>query len=126
MVHVRHADALRLLGDGVLRLLLRADEEDGASALGDVAHEGVRLLDQVERLLEIDDVDAAPLREDVAAHLGVPAPRLVAEMHSGLQELAHADDGQADPPRLNFATAGGIGWNRVAPAPPPERIRRVG
>jgi hypothetical protein len=50
----------------------------------------------------------------------------VAEMHSGLQELAHADDGQADPPRLNFATAGGIGWNRVAPAPPPERIRRVG
>jgi hypothetical protein len=21
---------------------------------------------------------------------------------------------------LNFATAGGIGWNRVSPAPPPE------
>ena len=90
VVHVRHADALRLLGDGVLRLLLRADEEDGASALGDVAHEGVRLLDQVERLLQVDDVDAASLREDVAAHLGVPAARLVAEMDSGLQELAHA------------------------------------
>ncbi len=95
MVHVRHADALRLLGDRVLGLLLRADEEDGASALGDVAHERVRLLDQVERLLQVDDVDAAALGEDVAAHLGVPAPCLVAEMHSGLQELAHGDDGQS-------------------------------
>ena len=32
-------------------------------------------------------MDPAALAEDEAAHLGVPAARLVAEMHSGLQQL---------------------------------------
>ena len=93
MVHVRHADALRFVGDGVLALLLRADEQDRAFPLGDVPRERGRLLGQLERLLEIDDVDAAPLREDEAAHLWVPAARLVAEVNSGLQQLSHGDDG---------------------------------
>jgi hypothetical protein len=44
-VHERHADAARLLGDGVLALLLRADEEDGAAAARDVAGELVGLLE---------------------------------------------------------------------------------
>ena len=47
VVDVRHADARRLLRDGVLRLLLRADEEDRAAALGDVARELVGLLEQL-------------------------------------------------------------------------------
>ena len=47
VVHVRHAGALRLLLDGVLRLLLRADEEDRAAPLGEVAREVVRLLEQL-------------------------------------------------------------------------------
>jgi hypothetical protein len=46
VVHVRHADALGLLLDGVLRLLLRADEQHGAVALGDVADEVVSLLER--------------------------------------------------------------------------------
>ena len=91
VVDVRHADALGLLLDGVLGLLLRADEEDGAAALGEVAHEALRLLEALERLLQVDDVDAAALAEDEAAHLRVPAARLVAEVDSGLQELSHAD-----------------------------------
>ena len=90
VVHVRHADALGLLGDGVLALLLRADEEDGAAAVGDVLDEIVCLLDECKRLLEVDDVDPAALGEDEALHLRVPAARLVAEMDSGLQELSHA------------------------------------
>ena len=61
VVDVRHADALRLLLDGVLRLLLRADEEDRAAALGEVAREGVRLFEQLQGLLQVDDVDAAAL-----------------------------------------------------------------
>ena len=68
------------------------DEEDGAAAGGHVPREVVGLLEQLERLLEVDDVDAAALREDEAAHLGIPAARLVAEVDSGLQELAHRDD----------------------------------
>ena len=91
MVDVRHVDALRLALDGVLRLLLRADEEDGAAALGDVAEKLLRLVEPLRRLREVDDVDAAALREDEAAHLGVPAPRLVAEVDSGLQQVAHGD-----------------------------------
>ncbi len=38
-------------------------------------------------LEQVDDVDAAALAEDEAAHLGVPAARLVAEVHTGLQQL---------------------------------------
>ena len=55
----------------------------------------VRLPEQLERLLEVDDVDAAALREDEAAHLGIPAARLVAEVHSGFQQVFHRDPGQA-------------------------------
>src|SRR6185503_12929016 len=72
--------------------LLRADEEDRAAALGDVAGELVRLFEQRLRLLEVDDVDAAALVEDEPLHLRVPAARLVAEMHPGLQQLLHGDD----------------------------------
>ena len=49
---------VRVVLDRVLRLLLRADEEDRAAALRDVAGEVVRLLEQLERLLQVDDVDA--------------------------------------------------------------------
>ena len=78
-----------LLGDRVLGLLLGADEEDRAAALGDVPRELVRLLEQLLRLREVDDVDPAALAEDVAAHLGIPATRLVAEVDTGLQQLSH-------------------------------------
>src|SRR5207342_326757 len=87
MVDVRHPDALRVVLHGVLSLLLRADEEHRAVAGRDVLREFVGLLEQLLRLLEVDDVDAAPLREDEAAHLGVPAPRLMAEVDPGLEEL---------------------------------------
>ena len=107
VVHVRHADALRLLLDGVLRLLLRADEEHGAAPLGDVAHELVRLLEQLERLLQVDDVDAAALGEDVAAHLRVPAPGLVAEVDAGLQQLPHGDHCHGCSPFWLFAGSSG-------------------
>src|SRR5947208_118480 len=84
---------------------------------------GVRLLEQLERLLQVDDVDAAPLREDEAAHFGIPASRLVAEVDPGLQELAHRDDGHRD--EVPFL----VGWLllpaglagtglRLGPAPP--------
>ena len=85
-------DTRRVLGDGVLRLLLRADEEHRAAALGEVPREVVRFLEQLLGLGEIDDVDATALAEDEAAHLGVPAARLVAEVDAGLQELPHRYD----------------------------------
>src|SRR5918999_2230673 len=100
MVHIRHAGPLGLLGDRVLALLLRPDEQDASTALRDVPDECVGFLKELERLLQVDDVDAAALREDEAAHLGVPAASLVAEVHAGLEQLAHGDAGHGDPPGL--------------------------
>ena len=51
-----------------------------------------RLVEALARLRQVDDVDAGPLVEDEAAHLGVPATRLVAEVDAGLQQLSHRDD----------------------------------
>src|SRR5207248_1845459 len=55
-----------------------------------VVGEALRLLEERLRLEQVDDVDAVALAEDEAAHLRVPATRLVAEVHAGLQQLADA------------------------------------
>ena len=88
----------RLVANGVLRLLLRADEE----------HRAVRARRSPCAKLyassssscvcgEVDDVDAAALGEDEALHLRVPAARLVAEVDAGLQQFLHGDDGHGSP-----------------------------
>jgi hypothetical protein len=59
---------------------LGADEEHAVAAEDDVAHELLRDLELPQGLLEIDDVDPVALREDEAAHLGIPTARLVSEM----------------------------------------------
>jgi hypothetical protein len=55
--------------------------------MGQRAGELLRLLEQRGGLEQIDDVDAAALAEDEAAHLRVPAARLVAEVDTGFQQL---------------------------------------
>ena len=62
---------------------LGADEEHALAAQDDVAHELLRDLELPEGLLEIDDVDPVALREDEAAHLGIPTARLVSEVDAG-------------------------------------------
>src|SRR5205823_11261991 len=84
---VRHVRPLRRLLDGVARLLLRPDKHDGAAARCHARGELLRLRQQLLGLLQIDDVDPAALAEYEAAHLRVPAARLVAEVHAGLQQL---------------------------------------
>ena len=90
VVDVRHVGRLGDLLDRVARLLLGADEQDRAAAVGERAGELLRLREQRLRLEQIDDVDAAALAIDEAAHLGVPAARLVAEVNAGLQQLRDA------------------------------------
>jgi hypothetical protein len=55
--------------------------------VGELGGELLGLAQQQLRLEQVDDVDAAALAVDEAAHLGVPAARLVAEVHPGLQQL---------------------------------------
>src|SRR5215216_7925479 len=64
----------------ILGLLLGAHKENFASAGCCVDHKVMRRREQGNSLLEIDDVYAIPLGENVRLHLRVPALRLMAEM----------------------------------------------
>ena len=61
-----------------------------AALRGDLGDEVARLLEQLLGLQQVDDVDPVPLAVDEAAHARVPAPRLVAEVNSSLQQLLDA------------------------------------
>ena len=95
LVHVIHAAALRLFGDHVLRLPLGADKQHRLAFGGQRAQELFRLAEQLDRLAKVDDIDAVALAEDELLHLGIPALRLVAEVHTGLQQFLHRNSGQA-------------------------------
>src|SRR6185295_13169602 len=82
------------LGHDVLRLALGADEEDRLSVCGKIGDELFGVPELLHRLVEIDDVNAVSLPEDVFLHLRIPALRLVAEMHAGLQQILHCNPGQ--------------------------------
>src|SRR5262249_56230205 len=60
-------------------------------------HVAVRLAELLEGLLQVDDVDPVALAEDVLLHLRVPPLGLMAEVHSGLQQLLHRQRGHACP-----------------------------
>jgi hypothetical protein len=95
LVDVKHAAALRLFGNGVLRLTLGADEQHGAALAGEIGDEVERLAIETSRATKVDDVDAVPLAEDVGLHLRIPPFGLVAEVDAGLQEVLHRDRIQA-------------------------------
>ena len=97
-VDVVHIRTECLLADGLLCLLLRADEEHGLPFLCNAAKEIVRLIHLAHRLLQINDVDTIALREDVTCHLRVPATRLMSEMDTCLQKLLHRNDCHKIPP----------------------------
>src|SRR5690606_32090617 len=98
LVDERHAAALGLGRQDLLRLLLGADEQDRAVALGDALEEVESLLALDQGLLQVDDEDPVAFREDVAPHLRVGALRLVAEVDAGLEELLHSQVRHQFPP----------------------------
>jgi hypothetical protein len=91
--HVRLAATGGFFLDRFARRALGAHEQDGAALLRDRRDEVHRVGEERHRLLEVDDVDLAAGAEDVRTHLGVPVTGLVAEVHAGLQHLAHGDLG---------------------------------
>ena len=74
---VAHQDGRRVLG------------ADPGVALLRLAGQALHLAEEVAR--EVEDVDAVALGEDEPAHVRVPAPRLVAEVNSSLEHLAHGN-----------------------------------
>ena len=89
LVDIEHLRLRRLFLHGVLRLLLRADEENALALFRQATKEVVRLVNLAHGLLQINDVDAVPLREDVLRHLRIPTAGLMSEMDTGLQKLFH-------------------------------------
>ena len=59
--------------------------------LGDRLGELQGVLEDLDRLLQVDDVDAVALAVDEFLHLRVPPLGLVAEMHPGFQQFLHCD-----------------------------------
>ena len=84
-----------------MRLLLGADEENLATAGGEIGHEVVSVFELRHRLLEIDDVDAVALGEDIGLHLRVPALGLVTEVNARLKQRPEARLGRHAQRALN-------------------------
>ncbi len=91
MVDIGHVGGLGVLLDRVARLLLGADEQHGPATPRHLGGELAGILQQGLRLQEVDDVVPIALAEDEAAHLGIPATGLVAEVDAGLQQLLDTD-----------------------------------
>ncbi len=85
VVRVVHSAALRFLGDGFLRLALGPHKQNRAALRGDFHHEARGFAEHLQSLLQIDNVNAIALPEDIFLHFRVPTARLVAEVNAGLQ-----------------------------------------
>ena len=87
-----HAATQSLVTDGLLSLLLGADEQDVAALSCNFLHVVVSLVQLLHGLLQVNDIDTIALGEDVLSHLGVPAAGLVTEVHTCLEKLLHRND----------------------------------
>ena len=93
LVDVGLAHAHRLLGDGLLSLLLGAHKEHRSAAGDGLLDEVVSLVDVRQRLLKVDDVNARALGKDKTLDLRVPPTCLVSEVNAAVEQLANGYDG---------------------------------
>ena len=98
LVDVRLVGAGRLLGDRLLGLLLGPDEQDLLAAGDGLADELEGDVEALDGLGQVDDVDPVALGEDERLHLRVPAAGLVAEVDTGLEQLAHRNGRHGERP----------------------------
>ncbi len=102
MVNKIHATAPGFLEDEVLRLPLCPDEEYRAIVRREASDKVFCLSCESLGLSEINDVDAISLSENIGSHFRVPALRLVAEMHAGIQKVLQRQRRQATSIYLPF------------------------
>ena len=91
MIDVEHCAAPSFFRNGLLGLALGAYKEDHTPLTGQLADEAARIAEHLEGLLQIDDMNSIAFAEDILLHLRVPAAGLVAEVHTGLQQLLHCN-----------------------------------
>src|SRR5215216_3113437 len=85
------ASPYSLLGHVELGLLFRSNEQYLSPSLGHCAHELPGAFEKGDRLVKVDDVDAAALSEYIPLHLGVPPARLVTRSEEHTSELQSPD-----------------------------------
>ena len=92
----------------------------------EVADEHVGLLDPRQGLVEVDQVDPAPLTVDEPLHLRVPTAGLVSEVDPGLEQLLHGDDSISHVVLLPFGSSKpGHCDGQPEGGPPTERCVRA-
>ncbi len=84
---IRHTYCLYTLCYDFFGLLLRCNEQDFLSALGDLLHCCRCLVKLNACFVQVNNVNAFLLREDVRRHVRVPLALEVAEVNSGLEHL---------------------------------------
>ena len=85
LIHIGHTAELRGGLQGLLGLFLGADEENVLPFRGNLLDEPEGFLETAESNLEINDINAVTLPENILLHLGVPALGLMPEMDSGFE-----------------------------------------
>ena len=91
LVDVPHTAAVGFALYHFLGLPLGAHEQDLAAVGNQFHHVFVGIVNHAQRLLQVDNVDAVALGEDVALHGWVPPPGLMPEVDARLQKSLHVD-----------------------------------
>src|SRR5690606_24659636 len=93
---------------------LGAHEQDLVLAGSQLLNEGLSLVEHRQGLFQVDNVNLVARTENVLAHFRVPVTGLVAEVHTGLQHIAHSDLGhdsslisRVRPPRIPLSNPRG-------------------
>src|SRR5579872_2022434 len=95
LVNVKSAALGRLFGDRILRLTFGSHEQHNLAVGRQILHKLRRLLEHLQRLLQIDDVNSIALSENEFLHLGIPALRLMPEVNTRFEQLLHGDSSQS-------------------------------
>ena len=83
--NVGHAYGSSEVGNALLGLFLGSDKEDLLTALGNLLQSFSSFVNLSNSLVQVEDMNAVALHEDVRSHSGVPLSLEVTEVTSGLQ-----------------------------------------
>ena len=107
MIDVRRTATCCFFSNDLASGTLGAHEQNLVFARSQFLNERQRVVEHWQGFFKVDDVDLVARAENVLAHFRVPVTGLVAEVHTGLQHIAHVDLGhdsslisRVRPPRI--------------------------
>src|SRR5262249_24704441 len=103
-IHVEHPASIGFFVDRVLGMAFGPDEQQVLALRRESRHEFRGFFELLERLLQVDDVDAVALSKDESLHLRVPALGLMTKVDASLEQFLHGNRRQW---HLTFSAFGG-------------------